>query len=64
LLIFVSLNVLWWVFLIISAIAYNESKNSEWIRLIPSLIQPVVWLCLTWWYFTRNHVIAYYKQNS
>lgn len=63
-LVFVSLNVLWWVFLLISAIAYNESKNLEWIRLIPSIIQPVVWLGATWWYLTKRDVVAFYKQNS
>ena len=63
LLIFVSLNVLWWFFLVISAIAYSDSQNLEWIRLIPELIQQTIWLVLTWWYFTKKHVVDYYKQN-
>ncbi len=63
LLIFVSLNVLWWFFLTISAIANSDSNNLEWIRFTPELIQPTVWLVLTWWYFTKKDVVAYYKQN-
>lgn len=63
LLIFVSLNVLWWIFLILMAIAFSESQRLEWLRLIPSLIQPIFCLIITWWYFTKEHVVAYYKQN-
>lgn len=63
-LIFVSLNVLWWFFLIVSAIAYDKSERQEWIGWIPLLIQPVFCLCLTWWFFTKQEVVAYYKQQS
>lgn len=64
LLIFVSLNVLWMTFLVITAIGYSESNGIEVARLIPGLFQPVAWLIGTWWYFTKSDVVAYYKQQS
>lgn len=63
-LILVSLNVLWWFFLIVSAIAYDTSEKLGWIKLLPSLIQPIFCLCVTWWFFTKSDVVAYYKQQS
>jgi hypothetical protein len=64
LLIFVSLNVLWWMFLILGAIANSESKNLEWLNFVPKLIQPTIILVGTWWYLTKSDVVAYFKQNS
>lgn len=63
-LVFVSLNVLWWFFLIVSAIAYNDSETFGWLKFLPTLIQPVFCLCITWWFFNKKDVVAFYKQQS
>lgn len=64
LLVFVSLNVLWWAFLVIMAVAYDDSKNLAFLRFLPTLIRPLFIFVCCWWYFTKKEVVAYYKQNS
>lgn len=63
LLAFVSLNILWTVFSTILAVSYNESAFNT-INFDLGLIQPVIWLVVCWWYFTRKNVVEYYQQNS
>ena len=61
---FVSLNALWLVFLTLTAVSYRQEGDLSSLSLIPELFRPLFWSGLTWWYFTRQHVIAYYKQES
>lgn len=65
LLVFVTGNVMWLAFLIILAISYpTENDKMHGLGLIPVLVRPAFWLCLTWWYFTKADVVAYYRQES
>lgn len=61
LLIFVSLNFLWWLYLVIMAISYNESKNFNFLFPLTTLIRPALVLGFTWWYLTSKEVFEYYK---
>ncbi len=63
LLIFASLNVLWWTFLVILANAYDDSKQLAFLYLTTTLIRPVFVLICCWWYFTKKDVVAFYKQS-
>ena len=69
LLVFVSLNMLWSIFMLILAISYAKAdargyydENIFFYGL--SLLKPLFLFGLCWWYFTRKHVIAYYKQEN
>ncbi len=62
LLIFVTLNFLWWLYLVILAISYNDSKNLEFLKPLPTLIRPGLVLGFCWWYLTSKEVVQYYKQ--
>ena len=61
-LIFVSLDVAWWFFLIL--LGMSASEGTDAIRLIGQLIFPPIWLAFVWWNFTRPDIGAYYKQES
>ncbi len=50
LLMFVSLNFLWWLYLVIVAISYGESKNFEFLYALTTLIRPALVLIFCWWY--------------
>ncbi len=69
LLTFVSVNMLWSVFVLITLIA-NAKQNSngfydENIFFFGlSLLKPLFVFGLCWWYFTRKDVLAYYKQEN
>lgn len=60
----VTINVLWFAFLIVTAIAYAPPTDLRWLNLVTLLFRPAFWFGLTWWYFTRPHVVAYYRQQS
>lgn len=64
LLIFDSLGVLWWLFLVIVMIANIDSHNFAALGFIVTLVRPLFFLGLCWWYFTKKEVVAFYKQNS
>ena len=65
LLIFVSLNVLWLSFLIVLTISYPpEDDKMHGVGFILLLFRPMFWLVLTWWYFTKADVVAYYRQQD
>lgn len=64
LLIFVSLNFLWWLYLVIMAISYNESKNLNFLPLLITLIRPATVLGFSWWYLTTKEAVTYYKSVS
>lgn len=63
LLIFVSLSMLWSVFVLIISVSYGKFDENEFTFLF-SLLKPLFLFGLCWWYFTRNDVIAYYKQDN
>ena len=69
LLVFISLNMLWSIFILILAISYAKpnpngfyDENIFFFGL--SLIKPLFLFGLCWWYFTQKNVIAYYKQEN
>lgn len=64
LLIFSSLNVLWWTFLVIMANVYDDSKQLAFLYLTTTLIRPIFVLICCWWYFTKKDVVAFYKQTD
>jgi MFS family permease len=69
LLIFVSLNMLWSIFVLIMTIAYATPKANGYYDgniffFAFSLLKPLFLFGLCWWYFTRKDVIAYYKQDN
>ena len=68
-LIFVSLNMLWSIFILILQIAYAMPKENGYydfdIFLFGfTLLKPLFLFGLCWWYFTQKEVIAYYKQEN
>ncbi len=63
LLIFISLNMLWSIFVLIISVSYGKFDGSAFIFLF-SLLKPLFLFGLSWWYFTRKDVIAYYKQDN
>ncbi len=69
LLVFISLNMLWSIFMLILAISYAQPNSSGYydeniffFGLI--LVKPLILFGFCWWYFTRKDVIAYYKQEN
>ncbi|MEQ1643263.1 MAG: hypothetical protein ABL959_07485 [Pyrinomonadaceae bacterium] len=58
-LIFVTLNVGWWFFLVVLMLIDSDGRSS--IGLIGQLIFPPVWLAFVWWNFTRPDISAYYR---
>lgn len=68
LLIFDSLNVLWFVFLVVISIAYSETQNLEFLKIITIIFRPlvisIIVLCICWYFFTKSEVVAYYKHIS
>lgn len=69
LLVFISLNMLWSIFILILEISYAKPKSNGFydanIFLFGlSLIKPLFLFGLGWWYFTQRNVIAYYKQEN
>lgn len=63
-LIFVSLNFLWWTFLGILNVANSDQEELEGVLFLIGLARPVVMFSLFWWYFTKMDVVAYYKQSK
>lgn len=62
LLIFVTLNFLWWLYLVIIAISSDESDSMNSLQLIITLIRPALILVFCWWYLNKKEVVEYYKQ--
>jgi hypothetical protein len=63
-LVFVSLNFLWWLFLIVTAAAYDSSHRFVALVYLPTLIRPLIIFVLCWWFFNKSNVVAYYKQGE
>lgn len=65
LLIFVTLNFLWWLYLVIIASSYSESNNIQiFVNGLITLIRPTIVLMFCWWYLNSKEVVDYYKQSS
>jgi hypothetical protein len=68
-LIFVSLNMLWSIFVLVISIAYATPKANGYYDANIfmygfTLLKPLFLFGLCWWYFTQREVIAYYKQEN
>ena len=61
-LLFVTLDVAWWFFLVIIAMSSSDVPN--FIGLLGQLIFPPAWLVFVWWNFTRPDIGAYYRQEA
>jgi uncharacterized membrane protein len=57
----VSLNFLWWLYLVIMAISFNESKNLNYLAALYTLVRPSFALGFCWWYLTKKEVVEYYQ---
>ncbi len=64
LLAFVSVNTLWWTFLILLAVAADSDDVPRTLKLLGTLIRPAVWIACIWVYFTNKDIVAYYTQDS
>lgn len=63
-LVFVSLNFLWFVFLGIMNVVNSGEEVRNGVVFFVGLIRPSVFFALFWWYFTKKDVLAYYHQNG
>ena len=61
LLTFLTLNFLWWLYLIVNAMTVVDDR-AIMLELAMSLIRPPIFLGVIWWYFTKKDVVAYYRQ--
>ena len=69
LLAFVTLNMLWSVFILILIISLAKPKENGYYESNIffyglNLIKPLFLFGLSWWYFTQKEIIAYYKQDN
>lgn len=63
-LVLLTLNVLWWTFLIVTAI-YEGGLPAELVmRMVIEPIPPLGWLLFIWWNYTRPDVMAYCDQEG
>jgi len=60
-LVFVSLNFLWWLYLVIMAISYGDSRSVNYGVAITTLIRPLAVLIFCWVYMTKKEVVEFYK---
>ena len=63
-LIFVTLDVSWWFFLVIAAIMNSPSDPVDKFGLGTQLIAPPFWLGGVWWNYTRPDMSAWLKYMS
>jgi hypothetical protein len=61
LLIFVSLNFLWWLYLVITAISYNDGQHVDIAGAIITLIRPAFVTIFCWVYLNKKEVTDYYR---
>ena len=61
LLIFVSLNFLWWLYLVIMAISYGDSKQVDVFGALMTIIRPAFVTIFCWVYLNKKEVVDYYK---
>ena len=58
---FVTLNFLWWLYLVIMSVSYGDLKDPNTFSVLFTLIRPSLALGFCWWYLTQREVIEYYK---
>jgi hypothetical protein len=63
LLTFMSLNMLWSIFILIIGVSYGNFDMNKFAFLF-SLIKPLILFGISWWYFTRKDIMAYYHQDN
>jgi len=63
-LIFVTLDVAWWFFLVIIAVMNTASDSGDKLGLVGQLILPPVWLGFVWWNLTRPDISTWLKYMS
>jgi hypothetical protein len=63
-LIFITLDVAWWAFLVISAVVFASDRTDMVIRAVPELAIPPVWLAVIWWNYTRPDITAWLLYSS
>lgn len=63
LLIFVSLNMLWSIFILILFVSYDDFDKDK-LTFLLSLIKPLIVFGICWWYFMSKDIVAYYKQGN
>lgn len=61
---FVSLNFLWWLYLVVNAISFSESEKLNSGALILTLIRPTLATGFAWWYLNTKTVVEYFKQQN
>jgi len=62
-LVFVTLDVLWWTGLVLNAVLGNQFAPES----IPLIVEPLIpmgWLAFIWWNFTRADINAFYAYQS
>lgn len=69
LLIFMSLNMLWSVFILVLTVSYAKPKENGYYDAKIffyglNLLKPLFLFGLSWWYFTQKEIIAYYHQDN
>lgn len=57
-LIFLTLNVAWWFYLVITAMTYNDQASDN-LGLGLQLLFPPLWLALVWWNMTRPDIASW-----
>jgi hypothetical protein len=63
-LVFVTLDVAWWMGIVLFAVVFGEAEVTARMRWAAELIVPPLWLGFIWWNFTRPDVSAYYRFKS
>ena len=63
-LIFLTLDVGWWFFLVVTAILNNNGPQADAIQMGSQLIFPPAWLVFVWWNLTRPDITAWLKYKS
>jgi hypothetical protein len=63
-LIFLTLNLMWWFFLVIATIIYDDPPSDRILQLIWQLVLPPFWLAGVWWNFTRPDISAWLQYVS
>ena len=61
-LVLVTLDVLWWIFLVVLLVRSSENPAGAGIRASIEIIIPLFWLGFVWWNYTRPDITAYYRQ--
>lgn len=59
----VSLNVIWTLFNVITYVSFSNDQSNS-MRIIFDLTNPLFWLGICWWYLNRKNVVEYYKSND